>query len=113
MAFHCCGNLDKVIPWLIQMGFAAVQPVQPTCNDIYALKSRYAGRLCLIGNIDVAGCLSFGARDDVIREVRQHIDLLAGDGGYVCGSSHSITASVKPENYAAMVEAIIEYGIYE
>lgn len=112
MAFHCCGNLSHVIPWLIRLGFLAVQPVQPTCNDIYALKRQYAGRICLIGNIDVAGCLSFGTKDDVVREVREHIAGLAYDGGYVCGSSHSITASVKPENYAAMVEAIMEYGSY-
>ena len=113
MAFHCCGNLSKIIPWLIHLGFLAVQPVQPTCNDIYALKRQYAGRICLIGNIDVADCLSFGTVDDVVREVREHIAALAYDGGYVCGSSHSITASVKPENYAAMVEAIIEYGVYK
>ena len=112
MAFHCCGNLTKVIPWLIQLGFLAVQPVQPTCNDIYLLKQQYGERMCLIGNIDVAGCLSFGTVDDVVRETKEHIDRLAYDGGYVCASSHSITGSVKPENYVAMLETIIEYGAY-
>src|SRR5690606_17287022 len=98
MGFHCCGNLTHVIPWLIELGFAAVFPVQPNCNDIYALKRQYEDRMCFIGNIEVPGCLSFGTADDVVRETREHIDRLAYNGGYVCASSHSITNRVKPEN---------------
>lgn len=112
MAFHCCGNLTHVIPWLIQLGFSAVQPVQPNCNDIYALKRQYGDRICFIGNIEVPGCLSFGTVDDVVRETKEHIDGLAYDGGYVCASSHSITGRVKPENYVAMLETIMDYGVY-
>ena len=112
LAFHCCGNLTLVLPWLIELGFLAIQPVQPTCNDIYALKRQYGERMCFIGNIDVAGCLSFGTVDDVVRETKEHIDRLAYNGGYVAASSHSIIESVKPENYAAMLETIIEYGVY-
>ncbi len=113
MAFHCCGNLTHVIPWLIQLGFAAVHPVQPNCNDIYALKQQYGDRICFIGNIEVPGCLSFGTVDDVVRETKEHIDRLAYNGGYVCASSHSVTSQVKPENYVAMLETIMEYGVYQ
>ncbi len=112
IAFHCCGNLTKVIPWLLQLGFSAIHPVQPNCNDIYSLKRQYGEQICLIGNIEVPGCLSFGTVDDVVRETREHIDRLAYNGGYVCASSHSIVESVKPENYVAMLETIIEYGAY-
>ncbi|MBI2941342.1 MAG: hypothetical protein HYY04_12980 [Chloroflexi bacterium] len=68
--------------------------------------------MCFIGNIEVPGCLSFGTVDDVVRETKEHIDRLAPDGGYVCSSSHSITNRVKPENYVAMLETIVEYGVY-
>ena len=112
VAFHCCGNLTQIMPWLIQLGVSAVQPVQPNCNDIYALKKQYGDRMCFIGNIEVPGCLSFGTVDDVVRETKEHIDRLAYNGGYVCASSHSVTPAVKPENYVAMLETIIDYRAY-
>ena len=73
---------------------------------------RYGDQICFIGNIDVSGCLSFGTVDDVVRETKEHIDRLAYNGGYVVASSHSITPVVKPENYVAMLETVIDYGVY-
>jgi uroporphyrinogen-III decarboxylase len=111
--YHCCGNLTQVIPMVIRMGVQAVHPIQPTCNDIYALKKQYGEWVAFIGNMDIAGPLAFGSADDVVRDTKEHIDGLAYDGGYVVASSHSITPPVKPENFMAMIDTAQTYGVYK
>ncbi|NLF31855.1 MAG: hypothetical protein GX591_13330 [Planctomycetes bacterium] len=110
--FHCCGMQAPILPYLADWGVQAVHPVQPVANDIYQVHAQYGDRLTLVGNIDVAGALSFGTPEAVRAETREHIERLAGNGGYVVCSSHSIIDSVIPENYLAMVEATHEYGVY-
>ena len=92
--FHCCGNIKPVIPLAIDLGVSAMHPIQPNCNDIHAYKKEYGSDLCLIGNIDLAGVLSFGSPDEVWDDTVAHIDALAPGGGYIVASSHSITDDV-------------------
>jgi len=110
--FHCCGMLSPILPYLADWGASAVHPLQPVANDIYQVKAEYGDRLTLVGNIDVAGCLSFGTVEETRESVREHIDRLSADGGYVVCSSHSIIDSVKVENYLAMCQATREFGVY-
>ena len=108
--FHCCGNLKKILPLAVRMGFKAVNPIQPTCNDIYQIKKEYGDAICLIGNMDINGNLTHGTAEDMVKETREHIERLSGNGGYVVASSHSITEAVKPENYVAMITTAHTYG---
>jgi hypothetical protein len=110
--YHCDGNLRDVIPMALQLGIDALQPIQPNCNDIYALKKQFGDRLCLIGNLDIAGVLAFGTPAEVAADTRKHISGLAQGGGYVVGSGHSITSDVPPPNFMSMVEAVLRYGRY-
>jgi len=110
--WHCCGKLDGVLPYLVRWGIDCVQPVQPACNDIYALKQQYGDRISFRGNINIEGVLAFGTPGEVKADVREHIERLAGDGGYIVASSHSVTDAIPPENYWAMVEATWEFGAY-
>ncbi len=112
ICMHCCANIGDLIPLAIDLGIKAIHPVQPNCNDIYALKEEYGNKMCFVGNIDLAGVLSFGTPDEVIEDIKKHIDKLASGGGYVVASSHSITNDVPPENYLAMIEAAQTYGRY-
>ena len=110
---HCCGQIAPIMSHLLNWQVEAVHPIQPVANDIYAMGAEVGDQLALVGNIDIAGPLSFGSADEVRAEVREHIDRLAGGGGYVVCSSHSIIDSVKPENYLAMCEATHEFGIFD
>ena len=111
--FHCCGVQAPILPYMVEWGVNAVHPVQPVANDIYAVREKYGSRLTLVGNIDVAGVLSFGTPAQVRESVREHIERLAKDGSYVVCSSHSIIDSVPPENYIAMTKAAQEFGIFK
>ncbi len=107
--FHCCGMQAPILPYLVKWGVNAVHPIQPVANDIYRMKADWGEHLTLIGNIDAAGVLTSGTPDEVRAEVREHIDRLANDGGYVVCSSHSIVDSIPPENYLAMCDEAARY----
>jgi len=109
---HCCANVTDLIPIIINMGIKAIHPVQPNCNDIYALKKEYGNKMSFVGNMDLAGVLSFGTPEEVVEDTKKHIDKLAPGGGYVVASSHSITDDVPPENYIAMIETAQTYRGY-
>jgi hypothetical protein len=110
--FHSDGNIEALIPDLLEMGIAALNPIEPYGMDIRQIKKRYGRNLTLIGNMDVGGTLSEGTPDDVRAEVRQLIDDVGREGSFVLASCHSITSNVKPENFLAMVETAQTYGVY-
>ena len=112
IVFHSDGNIQALLPDLLEMGVVAINPVEPYAMDIRDIKRQYAGQLTLIGNLDVGGALSQGTPDDVRREAMALIDAVGRDGGLILASCHSITANVKPENFLAMVQTAQQYGVY-
>ena len=111
LIFHSDGRFPELIPDLIAAGVNALHPFEPKAMDIREAKRRYAGRLCVVGNVDV-DLLSRGTPAEVASQVRIKIRELAPGGGYCLGSSNSIPDYVPIENYRAMVETAIEYGRY-
>ncbi|RPJ38378.1 MAG: hypothetical protein EHM21_16930, partial [Chloroflexi bacterium] len=109
--FHSDGNLMPILDDLLSLGMNGLHPIEPGAMDLAWLKQRYGQRLCLCGHIDV-DTLSRGTPADVEALVRQSIECAAPGGGYIAGSSQSITYSCKPENVRAMCAAILKYGQY-
>ena len=110
--FHSDGRLTSVLEDIIGCGFDAMHPVEPKAMDIVELKKQIAGRLSLIGNIDLGYTLTRGTPQEVDDEVRERIRALAPGGGYGVSSSNSVTAYVPLANYNAMREAAFKYGTY-
>jgi uroporphyrinogen decarboxylase len=111
VAMHTDGKIDAVLPTLEKIGFDALHPVQPEFNDIFALKQQWAGEMAFIGNVPMA-LLAYGNQEEIEEKVRQHCARLGPGGGYVLGSSGSITANIPPENFVAMTQAVHKYGRY-
>lgn len=110
--YHCDGTMWDVLPDVVECGFAAIQPVEPKAMDIVEVKRQYGRHLCLIGNIDLGGSLTMGTPEQVKAEVHRRISELAQGGGYMVGSSNSITSYVPLENYKALIEAVFRWGWY-
>lgn len=110
--YHCDGNIESLMDELIDLGFAAIQPFEPKAMDIAAVKRRYGNRIAVIGNIDLGSVLTRGTPAAVTAAVRAAIKSLAPGGGYLLGSSNSITNYVPLDNYRAMLEATLQYGRY-
>ncbi len=109
IVFHCDGNLENVIPILIECGILGVHPVQPSCNNIYDLKKKYNGRFALFGNIETV-LLAGGPEQKIENDIKVHCDRLKEGGGYILGSSSSIFDGIPPENFISMINAVHKYG---
>jgi uroporphyrinogen decarboxylase len=112
LLFHSDGDLRPILPDLIRCGIKGIQPIEPKAMDINVLKREFAGRLSLIGNIDLGSTLVLGTPAEVKAEVRERIRCVAPGGGYCVGSSNSVTNYVPLANFVAMLEATFEHGRY-
>jgi len=111
VAIHTDGKIDRLMPILYDIGFDIVHPIQPECNDIFALKKQWAGKMALVGNIPTS-LLAYGSKAEIVERVKEYCVKLAPGGGYVLGSSTSIMEGIPPENFVAMVQAVHKYGRY-
>jgi len=111
--YHSDGNLWQVMSDLIDdIGFNALQPIEPKAMDIRELKQKIGHRVCLIGNIDLGYTLTRGTPEEVEAEVKERIREIAPGGGYCVGSSNTVPYYVPSQNFRAMVEATLKYGKY-
>ncbi len=70
VAYHSDGNIEKIIPDLIEIGLDVLNPVQPACMNPAKLKRDYGDKLCFWGTIDEQFTLPFGTADQVRAQVR-------------------------------------------
>jgi uroporphyrinogen decarboxylase len=110
--YHSDGNMEAVIPELIEIGVDILNPVQPECLDPRELKSRYGDHLSFWGAIGIQHTLPFGTPAEVREEVRTRIETVGAGGGLLIGPTHIVEPEVPLENIVAMVEAVKEYGTY-
>jgi 5-methyltetrahydrofolate--homocysteine methyltransferase len=111
--FHSDGNVDELVPMLIEAGVDCLNPLDPYGVDYRQIKKRFGDRLCLSGNIDIEFPLAHGTPAEVEADVKAHMDALKPGGGYVCGSSHSIVNYIPHDNVITMINAIHKYGVYD
>jgi corrinoid protein of di/trimethylamine methyltransferase len=111
--FHSDGNVDELVPMLLEAGVDCLHPLDPYGVEYRALKRKFGDRLCLSGNIDIEFPLAHGTPADVDKDVKAHMEALKPGGGYVCGSSHSIVNYIPHDNYISMLNAIHKYGVYD
>ena len=110
--FHSDGDATQFIDLVLELGFLGLNPVEPQCNDIVALKRQYGKHLTLMGNLEIGGALASGTCDDVRRDMRRLLEQMMPGYGYAAMSSNSLANCVVPENYLALVETVLEFGKY-
>jgi len=105
---HSCGNVEKVLPSLVEMGLDVLNPVQPEAMDIAMLKRQYGGRLTFWGGISTQQTLPYGTPDEVRAEARRVRDMMSKNGGYIFSPSQDIQNDVPLENILALFEVARE-----
>lgn len=100
---HSCGNLRPILPLMIEAGIDVYQAIQPI-EDIAALKRDFGRDLCLWGGVSNHD-LVVASPDEIRRQVRESIAACAPGGGFILGTSHSITVRTPLGNIVAMLEA--------
>ena len=110
---HDDGAIRAFIPELVEMGIDILNPIQWRCPgmDRAALKRDFGRRLCFHGAVDNQQTLPFSSADEVRREVRENIAVLAADKtGYILAPCHNIQAVTPVENIVAMYDEAWQSG---
>ena len=110
--FHSDGKIDDMVPWIIDYGVDALNPMDPYCVDYHDYKARFGDKIALWGNIDIEFPLTNGTPEDVAKDVKEHMEVLKPGNGYICSSSHSIVNYIPYENFVAFINAVHKYGKY-
>jgi uroporphyrinogen decarboxylase len=110
---HTDGNLWPILDMIIDSGIDCLDPIDPQAGmDMGEVKAKYGQRVALKGNVDCAQLMTFGAPQEVYEATRQALQKGMPGGGFILSSSNSIHSAVKPENYAALMQAWRECGRY-
>lgn len=108
---HSDGQIQAIIPELIEIGLTALNPVQPEVLDHKWLKSTFGNKLTYYGGISTQTVLPYGSPEDVRKAVHDSIKHLAPDGtGLIIAPSHRIMTDVPLGNIDALINTISELG---
>jgi len=106
IAYHSDGNVEPIIPELIDIGLDVLNPVQPACMDPARIKQKFGDNLCFWGTIDEQFTLPFGTPQDVANEVQLRLETVGYDGTLILSPTHSVQLDTPLENFWAMIHAI-------
>jgi uroporphyrinogen decarboxylase len=106
--YHSDGNVEPLIPELIEIGIDILNPIQPECMAPAAIKRRYGDRLSFWGTVSVQQTMPFGTPAEVRAEVRARIREVGRGGGLILAPAHVLGPETPWENIVAFFEAADE-----
>jgi uroporphyrinogen decarboxylase len=110
--YHSDGNIEPIIPELIEVGVDILNPVQPECMDPARVKEQYGDRLAFWGTIGTQTTMPFGTPASVRETVKERIATVGKGGGLLLAPTHKLEPDVPWENVLAFFEAVDTYGVY-
>jgi len=108
--YHGCGNLQDIIPELIEIGVDILNPIQPECMNPFEIKRLYGDRLAFWGGLGTQSLMPFGTPQEIRNTCRQLIENMGNGGKFILAPSHVLEPEVPWENIQAFVEVVMEYN---
>jgi len=102
--YHSDGNIEEIIPDLIEIGVTILNPVQPECVDVDKLKREYGKHLVFDGTIGTQTTMPFGSPEDVRRMVRERKRSVGYDGALILSPTHVLEPEVPVGNVLAFLD---------
>ncbi len=108
------GAVVPLIDDFIEIGVNVYSPIQPNVagSDPKELKNKFGDRICFFGGIDQYSLLPSGDVDKISQEIRQRIQILGKDRGYLLAPAHILQADVSTRIVKEMTKAAFKYGNY-
>lgn len=106
---HCCGGIRQLLPDLIEAGLDAINPVQFTCKgmDAKEIKAEFGNDITFWGaGCDTRDILPNATPAKITEHVKQQVQILNTNGGFIFQQVHNILANVPPQNIVAMFNAV-------
>jgi uroporphyrinogen decarboxylase len=110
--YHTDGAARAFLPDLIdRVGIEVLNPIQWRCPGMERerLVADFGDRIIFHGSIDNQQTLAFGSVDDVVREVRESVQIYGGCR-WICAPCHNIQPISPTENIVALYETIQQLG---
>ena len=106
---HSDGQIQKILPDLVEIGLTTLNPVQPEVLDHQWLVDNFAGKLAFYGGVSTQTVLPYGTADEVKTAVSSAISTLApNNSGLLAAPSHRMMTDIPLSNVAAMLDAFKE-----
>ncbi|MFH1378013.1 MAG: uroporphyrinogen decarboxylase family protein [Planctomycetota bacterium] len=102
---HSDGNVMSVVGDYIDIGVDILNPIQPECMDIPALKKQYGNNITFHGAVSVQTTIPQGSVEDVRAEVKSRIEVLGKSGGYILAPTNVIPYNSPVQNVAEVFRA--------
>lgn len=80
-------------------------------SDVFEAKKAFGHQQCFSGGIPTEMFI-LGTPEDIRARVRHLCETVGADGGWIPNGGGHIPEDTKPENYRAMIDAVMEYGRY-
>jgi uroporphyrinogen decarboxylase len=103
---HSDGQIQQILPDLIEIGLTTLNPVQPEVLNHAWLQSQYGDRLSFYGGISTQTVLPNGTAEEVRAAVVRVVSALAPEGtGLIIAPSHRMMSDIPVENVTALLTA--------
>lgn len=105
VVFHCCGNMGKALPMIVEMGCDALNPMERKAGcDPLQFARDYREQLAFVGGLN-AVTLESGDKDAIMAETDELIDGMREIGAaYIFGSDHSLSPQVRYSDFKMVTD---------
>jgi len=107
--YHSDGDATAIVPDLIEIGVDVLNPIQPECMDLFALKRKYGDQISFWGTLGTQSTLPFGTPQDVAQDIQERCEIAADNGGLLIAPTHMVEPEVPWENILAFVESVKKF----
>lgn len=103
---HSCGDIQEIMPDLIEIGLDIYQTFQPEIYDMKEIKQKFGNNLTFWGGISTQRLLPYATPEEVKRVTIETIKIMGENGGYIAAPTHSLPGDIPAENIVALIEVL-------
>ncbi len=102
---HSDGQIDQILPDLVEIGLTTLNPVQPEVIDHHWLQQEFGHQLSFYGGVSTQTVLPHGTPEQVEKAILETRASLAPEGtGLLIAPSHRLMRDIPLDNFKRMLE---------
>lgn len=102
---HSCGNIEAIVPDIVELGFHILHPIQPESMDFHKTHRHFGNDIVLCATASAQRLFPFGTPDDIRQWIRDIQRACAPDNRAILCPSNRIQPETPWENILAFAQA--------